>query len=193
MDTIKSLGLNLTVVWIGDHFHAFVQEVIDLNEGILVYSSDLDLIPYSANFTHVQLPACRDGSAHSAGCVFTLNPLSKFVWTNISTGAPEILSVISNFTFPQHEYVSLLQKRPVLKSASDLACSWVKDNKHVWSEWIPQHVQHKPKIYLLGLFPLSGDKWKQPGLPQGKFKGFIMRHVQIWSGFKEECLNMECL
>ena len=48
------------------------------------------------------------------------------------------------------------------------ACDWLKANRDHWMKWIPQTLSPKPRIYLGGMFTLSGPNWRQPGTVPGK-------------------------
>lgn len=101
-----------------------------------------------------------------------VNQFSKVTWYRVKAGAPEAFQVISRMNFPQQVYYDFLQEvthNPHLKP-EETACSWVQENRAVWEKWVPVSLTKRPKLYLAGLFPLTGGYWTAPGLVVGTFK-----------------------
>ncbi|GFN92404.1 guanylate cyclase [Plakobranchus ocellatus] len=55
-------------------------------------------------------------------------------------------------------------QRSLAPTLDEVACKWVQDNSKRWESWLPQNLREKPKIFLGGLFPLSGIGWADMGL-----------------------------
>ncbi|GFS16037.1 guanylate cyclase [Elysia marginata] len=55
-------------------------------------------------------------------------------------------------------------RRSITRNLEDVACKWIQDNPSRWERWLPQSLKEKPKIYLGGLFPLTGKSWAEMGL-----------------------------
>lgn len=103
-------------------------------------------------------------------CDFPVNQLTKVVWGPVKVAAPEAFHIISKMSFSDFEYDQLIasaSRHPDL-SLTQIACQWVQNNEQKWEKWLPTSLMEKPKIYLGGLFPLSGKTWSQPGLVEGK-------------------------
>ncbi|RUS70621.1 hypothetical protein EGW08_021618, partial [Elysia chlorotica] len=62
----------------------------------------------------------------------------------------------------KHETASI--RRKLAPTLEEVACKWVQDNPKRWGSWLPQSLKEKPKIYLGGLFPLTGTDWAEMGL-----------------------------
>ena len=102
---------------------------------------------------------------------FPTNQLTKMVWGPIKSGAPEAYHIISKMNFTDMEYNNLIAGISEWDSDASkewAACQWVQENKSKWMQWLPPGLMEKPKLYLAGLFPLSGRSWSQPGLVEGK-------------------------
>ncbi|CAG5120744.1 unnamed protein product [Candidula unifasciata] len=70
-------------------------------------------------------------------------------------------------SFSDQEYDQLIANASQHSDLSLTACRWVQGNEHRWEKWLPISLMEKPKIYLGGLFPLTGKSWSQPGLVEG--------------------------
>ena len=70
------------------------------------------------------------------------------------------------------EYDQAIAKVPQDLTSSSLhkvACDWINLHQEVWEKWLPTQLSEKPKLYLAGLFPLTGSYLSQPGLVQGEY------------------------
>lgn len=99
-----------------------------------------------------------------------VNEFSKVAWYRVAAGAPDAFHVVSKMSLSQQAYYHLLdffRLQPALQPQR-VACQWVRDNRDVWEKWLPPTFTEKPKLYLAGLFPMSGGFWPQPGLVEGR-------------------------
>lgn len=103
-------------------------------------------------------------------CDFPVHQLTKVVWGPLRVAAPEAFHIISKMSFSDLEYDQLIANASQNSdlSLTRIACRWVQENEHKWEKWLPTSLMEKPKIYLGGLFPLTGKSWSQPGLVEGK-------------------------
>jgi hypothetical protein len=165
------LDLPLIVAWIGDNFIPFISDRLQNQLPVLFFDFEPNPLTAAYNVTSVTLPSCvPTESPMMTGCEFRWNKLEKFVWNKINVNIPEAAHVISKLKFPSQQYEALLQGYTKTLSTEKVACDWLKDNEVTWRSWIPPDLSHKPRIFLLGMFPLSGGLWEQPGLKAGKFE-----------------------
>jgi hypothetical protein len=91
----------------------------------------------------------------------------------VAAAAPDAYHVISQLNLSQPAYYGLLETAKAARNQADparfIACKWIQENKDVWTAWLPPTFTEKPKLYLAGLFPLSGGYFMQPGVEEGTF------------------------
>jgi len=91
----------------------------------------------------------------------------------MKTHAPEAFHVISSITFGQSEIEELLrnytrqQDDLAVGAAERTACEWVRNNEESWTHWMPEGLLSKKRIYLGGMFPITGPYWRQPAIVEG--------------------------
>ena len=137
----------------------------------------------------------RDGS--DAHCVYAPNRLAKVVWSPVQNEAPSlyrflpgespefyliffsIKRFIQHFGFSYSEYVQLLTTYNThLESGGspgdyqDVACSWLQtptagDSTIYRDKMSNFPFQDKPELYIGGIFPITGSKYKAPELAKG--------------------------
>ena len=162
------------------------------------------------------VPQCEDPLLQrdktNPACFFNVNRLAKVVWMPMQKEAPKLYNFIHHFSFLYEEYEELLKlySSEILDNSvandSDIetkvACAWLKSedstvtgNKH--KNWF-DHKRHlmqlkqKPKLYIGGIFPLSGRKYKAPVLADGQLKcsyelGNLSCHFLSGSDGSEGC------
>lgn len=164
---ILALNLSVDIVWLEDKLHTFINEQVLANQRVLFFSSQPDTLIASGKFTRVNFPETHSSHKNDPrDCDFPVNQLTKVLWGPLKTGAPEAYHIISKMTFSDIEYDQLISLYPD-KSVNEIACWWVQNNMAQWDKWLPSSLKEKPKIYLGGLFPLSGRMWSQPGIVAG--------------------------
>ncbi|KAL4235040.1 hypothetical protein ACF0H5_006678 [Mactra antiquata] len=165
---VRNLSLPVNIAWIGPHLQSFVEERIFKKLPVLFFSWDPNILTAGKLFTRVKFPLCQDDlNKVPMDCDFGLNQFTKVVWSKMKTSVPEAYHVISKLTFHQDEYTSLLQMFRKYSHVDTIACEWVRSNEHIWQKWLPSNLSNKTRIYLGGLFPLTGFYWMEPGLVQG--------------------------
>ena len=168
-EQVRNLNLPVNIAWIGPHLKRFVVERISKKQPILFFTWEPNTLTAEKLFTRIKFPLCQNDLTHlPTDCDFGLNQFAKIVWSKVKTSIPEAYHVISKMTFHQDQYFKLLQMFRQYSSASDIACSWVRDNEAIWKSWLPHNLSNKVKIYLGGLFPMTGHYWMEPGLVQGQ-------------------------
>ena len=115
--------------------------------------------------------------------------MTKVVWKPVQKEVPALYNFIHHFSFMFEEYEELLNlydsKSKDSESENDtdveteVACAWLKSNgsrvaKKIHQSWFEEkrhlmQLQQKPRLYIGGIFPLSGTKYKAPVLADGKF------------------------
>lgn len=168
------MGLPVNVVWIGENFHVFIHDRLKKQLPVLFFDVNPSILTSTENVTRMNFPLCQmKSSYYPNNCDFDGNQYKKFVWTKIRYSAPEVYDVISKMTFNDKIYNSLIKRYKHFGTAEKAACDWLRYNQNVWNKWIPPNLSSKIKISLLSFFPLTGSRWRQPGLLQGILLNFI--------------------
>ena len=164
---VRNLNLPVNIAWIGPHFEWFIHDrVANQNRPVLFFSWEPNSLTAGKLFTRIKFPLCQNDLTHlPTNCDFGLNQFTKIVWAKLKTSIPEAYHVISKMKFHQDEYIKLLQVRA--RTPEQIACDWIHDHEHIWRTWLPDNLTNKTKIYLGGLFPMTGHYWIEPGLVQG--------------------------
>lgn len=185
---MEKLNLPLIVAWIGDNFIPFISDLLQRQQPVLFFDFDPSPLTATYNLTSLHLMACDPSEDPvTTGCEFRERTYEKFVWKKINVNTPEAAHVISKLSFSAHQYQALLQAYSKKPYAEKVACDWLKDNKVIWRSWIPPDLSHKPRIFLLGMFPLENGLWNQPGLKAGGILASLLKSfIYIWcEGFSE--------
>merc|ERR1712098_881240 len=102
------------------------------------------------------------------------NRLAKVVWSPVQNEAPALFRFIQHGGFSYSEYVLLLDTYNKLKSRNisvdyeTAACEWLKTEdgeKTIYDKKMLNFpFQDKPELYIGGIFPITGNKYKAPEL-----------------------------
>ncbi|KAK7475017.1 hypothetical protein BaRGS_00033764, partial [Batillaria attramentaria] len=171
---IETLDLPVDIVWMGGALEQFVMNQTAHGQHILFFSWHPSKLTLGGNFTRISFPEWFRHSSDTSSrepfrTEFQVNQFSKVAWYRIKAGAPDAYHVITKMSLPQQTYYELMNAARTSNQSDPekIACSWVRENRDVWEAWLPPTFTAKPKLFLAGLFPLSGRKWPQPGLVQG--------------------------
>lgn len=175
---VRSLGLPVNIVWIGENFHTFILNRLKQNLPVMFFDVSPSLLTSTENVTRINFPQCQTKSFfYPNSCDFDGNQYKKFIWTKIQYSAPEVYYLISKMNFNDETYVQLLKRYKFFQSTQKAACNWLRYQQNEWNKWIPPNLSSKVKVSLLSFFPLSGSRWRQPGLLQGKIC-WVWRFIQ---------------
>ena len=170
---MTNLKLPVIVAWIGNHLTQFVTEHAQKGLPVLFFDLHPEIITSAYNFTRIQFPLCQiPYTKYPSDCDYEANQFSKFVWNKVKTNALEAYYLISRLHFDQLTFSQLLRNHVWRGTAYKVACDWLHQNEATWRQWIPEDLTIKPKIHLLGFFPLTGASWIEPGLKEGKIISF---------------------
>ncbi|XP_060571812.1 uncharacterized protein LOC132729992, partial [Ruditapes philippinarum] len=165
---IRNLSLPVNIAWIGPHLRSFVYDRVSNNLPVLFFSWDPNILTAGKLFTRIKFPLCQDDLTQlPMDCDFGLNQFTKIVWSKLKTSIPEAYHVISKLKFHQDEYIRLLQMFRGYSYVDEIACAWIQNHEKVWKTWLPDNLSNKTRIFLGGLFPITGQYWMEPGLVQG--------------------------
>lgn len=141
---------------------------------MLFFARYPDIVTLPNYFTRITFPECSPPPQNfPSDCDFQDNQFKKYVWSRIKTNSPEAYHLISHLKFDSMVYSAFLSSYVIRRSAFRVACDWLIHNEVIWKKWIPENLSSKSTIHLLGLFPLTGHQWRQPGLVQGMYFIFI--------------------
>jgi ABC-type branched-subunit amino acid transport system substrate-binding protein len=48
-----------------------------------------------------------------------------------------------------------------------VACEWLSKSESIWRAWMPENLSSKTRIYLGGMFPITGPYFRSPGILPG--------------------------
>ena len=129
------------------------------------------------------VPLCQDPllqhDRSNPACFFNVNRLAKVVWMPVQKEEPKLFNFILHFSFHYKEYSELMDlynseivKKPyavVSDIETEVACVWLKSEGRNWlsRKMDLMKLQEKPKLYIGGIFPLSGTKYIAPVLADG--------------------------
>ncbi|KAH9362318.1 hypothetical protein HPB48_002296 [Haemaphysalis longicornis] len=84
----------------------------------------------------------------------------KVVWSQLKEAAPDVYELVEKITFTQKQYDDLLytymNARQRHKSYQEIACSFLSTNEQLLHQFISVRIGDKPKLYIGGIFPMSG-------------------------------------
>ncbi|KAK0061791.1 venus kinase receptor [Biomphalaria pfeifferi] len=166
-EQIKALDINVDIVWLDDKLHQFVVEQLNNSQPVLFFNWHPDTLIASGQFTRVNFPETHASHKNEpVDCDFPVNQLTKVLWGPLKSDAYEAYHIISQMSFSDMEYDGLIAQHPHF-TVDQIACQWINNNSAKWDLWLPNRLREKPKIYLGGLFPMSGKIWSQPGIVEG--------------------------
>jgi hypothetical protein len=105
------------------------------------------------------------------------------VWNPVQNEAPAFYKFIQHFGLSYHEYHQLLETYNSRHAEGDtdydgIACDWLQQNKTATKksktiyedklENLPLKGKHE--LYIGGIFPITGKKYRAPELAQGNHK-----------------------
>lgn len=136
----------------------------------------------------IMFPECKDPLLQrddtDTNCLYTANRMAKVVWGPVQDEAPVLYRFIQHFGFTYEEYVELLEMFNTKAEAGqptdydEVACSWLSTRRPTKGtgpgrtiyedklERLP--LQGKPELYIGGIFPITGSKYRAPELARGK-------------------------
>ncbi|CAL1269766.1 unnamed protein product [Larinioides sclopetarius] len=163
---ITNLGLLVNIAWIGEQLKAVVEKRTTARKYTLFFRRMPMALSSIETFSHVSFPNCEDSDYTS--CEFEINQLEKIVWSKIKTNAPHAYHVLKALSFDQTAYMKLLERYMIGRSRGFsiqyIACEWMRQNIYVWDKWIPDDNRNKAKLYIGGIFPITGVYYKQSGI-----------------------------
>ena len=183
MKHILEERLMVEVAWVGDHLDTVISRLTASHNPFLVlhYSPSTLILRYGLR--SVMFPTCKDPLLRRDGsdshCVYAPNRLAKVVWSPVQNEAPALFRFVQHFGFSYPEYVELLRSyNSQLESGGDpddydhVACSWLQTQTDGGSTRYKEKMsnfpfQDKPELYIGGIFPITGTKYKAPELAKG--------------------------
>ena len=190
-------NLLLRIVFLGPHLDTVVdymhQATQHQNKSFLVLHHYPSILAIQHGLHPMLVPHCQDPlllrDKSNPACFFNANRLAKVAWRPVQKEAPQLFNFLRIFSFLPEEYLELLElysktsfNRSLTKVNKenierDVACAWLKNQTITVSgkgrsSWLDKQrsllkVQDKPKLYIGGIFPLSGRKYKSPLLAEG--------------------------
>lgn len=207
INQINDLKLYMKVIWLGPNLKQVVTQLRnnyharDTSHKFLILSwTPSEVILDDDKFISVSFKRCELlNSSSSFGCKYELSRLVKFAWSKLEKYAKVAYEALHRLKFSDEDYSLLLEfynKKADTTSIEDVACTWILQNEASWKQWIPISDREKNKIYIGGIFPLTGSSYTGTGILKGALmaKDAINRNNSLLRDYKLELLvsNGEC-
>lgn len=172
IDHINELKLYFKVIWFGRNLKNVVDTLThklsnERNGKSLIF---LEWTPNvftfnQTKFKSVYLPRFDDFKTSSQKYAYEITKTIKLVWSEIKNIAKPVFETIYKMNFDLNSYKDLLhtQNNMAYESNHDSACKWLRQNKDIWSKWLPLNLEKK-NIYIGGIFPLTGVSYNSQGV-----------------------------
>ena len=167
----------IRLVFVGSHLSHVLSLLNQKNYPFLVLHPDPSILSVKFSLQPLLAPICPDPllqrDKSNPACYFAPKKLSKLSWSPIEISAPALFTFLQLFSFSSEEYTNLLGFTTSDSSKDEnQACEWMQANDKVVRAWVHKmrelmKVQEKPKLYIGGIFPQSGTKYKAPVLAEG--------------------------
>lgn len=131
---VRNLNLPFAVTWInGINWFGEVEVVMALREShsFLFYWYEPD-----STFKDFKPDRPQTVNFNEGDMLIRQNILSsKYLWEGFREAFPRIYKFVREATFTNTALTEMMASN---ESAEELACNWIKENRIVWSEWIPE-------------------------------------------------------
>uniref|UniRef100_V5IB68 Gamma-aminobutyric acid type B receptor subunit 2 n=2 Tax=Ixodes ricinus TaxID=34613 RepID=V5IB68_IXORI len=172
---IESLKLRVNVAWVGKRLEEYVTTALARNESVVFYNWKPNTLTTSSNVVHIAFPQCEDRALQdfqdnpdNAKCEFEVNHMEKVVWSKLKDSVPDVYDIAQKISFKQDQYEQMLDlyKRESTRDRdySDIACTFLTQNEHLLHEFVTGDLGDKPKLYIGGIFPVSGIYKRMSGV-----------------------------
>jgi len=187
---ISEMRMHVIMVFVGENLERVLDQLEIRTQS---YSgSYLLLSPHPStyttryNFTQVKFPTCEDPlmmrDYEGTSCMYSPHRLAKVVWKYMENGAPSLFSFLESFSFNYTEFVDLLKMYNMMTrkdpnvSIRKIACQWLLHNISLpqdinynedvgpWFLKYSSKMNAKNRLYIGGIFPISGDRYRAPEL-----------------------------
>ena len=202
---ILAENMLVQVAFVGPHLSTLVDILDKVNDrSFLVLHYNPSILTIKHSLVPIIFPDCKDPllqrDPSDANCLYTPNRLAKVVWDPVQNEAPELFKFIQHFGFTVSEYKELLNAfieqdgNEETANYEEIACTWLHKiksmklnngtliTKTVYEErmeTLPQ--QGKPELYIGGIFPITGNKYRAPELATGNSKLRRLKFSQNYS------------
>ena len=180
------------IVFVGDKLDTVVsymeKSTLERDNSYMVLHYQPSALTIKNNLIPILFPECNDPllkkETSDPTCMYSANKLTKVAWKQIQNGAPDLYSFLERFVFSYQDYDKLLQlyNEEIEKHSSlttrQIACKWLKhrvpdkskkNGTNSWyNTWHGHIKKKKKKLYIGGIFPISGTKYVAPELAIGK-------------------------
>ena len=183
---ILQLKLHVQVIPVGSSLSKVVSYLESFNQSDKSSYMVLHYTPSVISLRHslvpLMFPECRDPLLQrdemDMNCMYTANRMAKVVWAPVQDEAPNLYKLIQHFSFTYTEYLDLLETYNVDNESSryhDVACRWLSkvefESKTIYEVKAAEFPLHaKPELYIGGIFPMTGAKYRAPELARGTYK-----------------------
>ncbi|KAM7283533.1 atrial natriuretic peptide receptor 2-like [Ixodes scapularis] len=201
---IESLRLRVNVAWVGKRLEEYVTSALARNESIIFHNWKPNTLTTLSNFVHIAFPQCEDralqdfqDNPENAKCEFEVNHMEKVVWSKLKDSVPDVYDIAQKISFKQEQYEQMLDlyKRESTRDRdySDIACTFLTQNEHLLHEFVTGDLGDKPKLYIGGIFPVSGIYKRMSGVLTAARMATdaINRSPRILSGFRLVILEQD--
>ncbi|PFX22226.1 Gamma-aminobutyric acid type B receptor subunit 1 [Stylophora pistillata] len=204
-DQIKSLQLNVSVLWLGNNLTSTVLLNEAKGKPLLFCAWDPSPLTTASKFRRIIFPECSFPSNYIAlnltnkshgGCDFPLYDLRKFVWKEIQMRYKDIYGLLKAISLTREQITDILQQVGTTQnstSINDSVCHWMNKSRDIWLPWIQAETTAKRIVYIGGMFPSLVEAkavWSSPGDEVGAQLAIkeINREIRVLERCKLELL-----
>lgn len=183
MEHINELKLYVKVKWLGANLQSAARHLYDQfsrnrsefasRKFVMLHYSPSEVIDTEIEYDTIMMPACKDMvSSSETLCQYETMAVLKYYSSRLN-GKNGVHNALREIDFSRdqekwllrryHNYARGATNNVPLNDAKiaydSVACEWLRQNKDVWSSWIPQLPQEI--IYIGGIFPNTHESNRQ--------------------------------
>ena len=192
MKQIQEGNLLVKIAFVGPRLSTAVDHLEKSGSSYLVLSYAPSVLTIQHSLVPLMFGQCKDPLLQrdhtDSNCLYAANRLAKVVWSPIMNEAPRFFKFIQHFMLTLEEYTQLLATYNArhIGNQSDseysdtdyenIACEWL--SKDISEDGVEGKVfekkleniplKEKHELYIGGIFPIMGKRYRAPELAQGK-------------------------
>ena len=193
MKQIQEENLLVKIAFVGPNLSTAVSYLEKTGSSYLVLSYAPSVLTIQHSLVPLMFGQCKDPLLQrdhtDSNCLYAANRLAKVVWSPIMNEAPRFFKFIQHFALTFEEYTQLLgtyhkrynaNNRDTEDSDTDyenFACEWL-GKKESSEDGVERTVlskkleniplKGKHELYIGGIFPIMGKRYRAPELAQGR-------------------------
>ena len=185
---IQEENLLVKIAFVGPNLSTAVSYLEKTGSFYLVLSYTPSVLTIQHSLVPLMFGQCKDPLLQrdhtDSNCLYSANRLAKGGWSPIMNEAPRFFKFIQHFALTFEEYTQLLgtyHKRDIADNSDtdyeNFACEWL-GKKESSEDGVERTVfakkleniplKGKHELYIGGIFPIMGKRYRAPELAQGR-------------------------